>query len=103
MRAGDIIDTEKVILLEQVKDNHRRRNGSLIFGIFIVMGVLAVSISYFTWRFAYEQMRDYASHHILHILFAFMFVAELVLRYVNPLRQYDISFVLFVPFVAIVL
>lgn len=98
VRAGDVIDNEKVVLLEQVKDNHRRRNGSLIFGIFIVMGVLAVSISYFTWRFAYEQMRDFASHHILHSLFAFMFLAELVIRYVNPLRQYDISFVLFVPF-----
>jgi len=98
VRAGDVIDAEKLVLLEQVKENHRRRNGSLIFGIFIVMGVLAVSISYFTWRFAYEQMRDYASHHILHILFAFMFVAELAIRYANPLRQYDISFVLFVPF-----
>lgn len=98
IRAGDLIDTEKQALMGEVRDNHRRRNGSLIFGIFIVMGVLAVAIAYFTFRFAYEQMRDFASHCILHLLFVFMFVSELVIRFANPLRQYDISFVLFVPF-----
>ena len=98
VRAGDIIDAEKIKLLEQVRDNHRRRNGSQVLGILLVMGVLAVSLCYFTFRFAYEQVRDYGSHFILHGLFWLMFVAELLIMVVNPLRGYDVSFILFVPF-----
>ncbi len=98
IRAGDIIDAEKIKLLEQVRDNHRRRNGSQVLGILLVMGVLAVSLCYFTFRFAYEQVRDYGSHFILHGLFWVMFVTELIIMMVNPLRGYDVNFVLFVPF-----
>lgn len=98
LRAGDVIDDEKLRLLEQVRDNHRRRNGSQLLGILFVMGVLAVSIAYFTFRFAWEQVRDYGSHIILHGLFALMFVLELCIMVVNPLRNYEVNFVLFVPF-----
>lgn len=97
-RAGDVMDDEKLRLLEQVRDNHRRRNGSQLLGILFVMGVLAVSIAYFTFRFAWEQVSDYGSHIILHGLFAFMFVTELFILWVNPLRSYEVNFVLFVPF-----
>lgn len=97
-RAGDVIDDEKLRLLEQVRENHRRRNSSQILGIFFVMGVLALSIAYFTFRFAWEQVRDYGSHIILHVLFALMFGLELVIMTVNPLRSYEVNFVLFVPF-----
>ncbi len=98
LRAGDLINEENLRLLEQVRDNHRRRNGSQIIGIFLIMGVLAVALSYFTFRFAYEQMRDYGSHFILHGLFWFTFAIGLVIMKINPLRLYDISFILFVPF-----
>jgi cyclic-di-AMP phosphodiesterase PgpH len=98
VRAGDVIDAEKIKLLEQVRDNHRRRNGSQVLGILLVMGVLAVSLCYFTFRFAYEQVKDYGSHFILHGLFWMMFVTELVIMMVNPLRGYDVNFILFVPF-----
>lgn len=98
VRAGDVIDAEKIKLLDQVRENHRRRNGSQMLGIFLVMGVLAVSLCYFTFRFAGEQVRDYASHFILHGLFWMMFVAELIIMSVNPFRGYDVSFILFVPF-----
>ena len=97
-RAGDVIDDEKLRLLDQVRENHRRRNGSQLLGILFVMGVLAVSIAYFTFRFAWEQVRDYGSHIILHGLFAFMFMLELFIMVVNPLRNYEVNFVLFVPF-----
>lgn len=98
LRAGDVIDGERMALVEQVRDNHRRRNGSQFLGILLVMGVLAVSISYFTFRFAYEQVRDVGSHIILHGLLWLMFIAELVIMIINPLRAYEINFVLFVPF-----
>jgi putative nucleotidyltransferase with HDIG domain len=98
LRAGDVIDDEKLRLLEQVRDNHRRRNGSQILGILFVMGVLAVSIAYFTFRFAWEQVRDYGSHIILHGLFALMFVLELSIMALNPLRNYEVNFALFIPF-----
>ncbi len=98
LRAGDVIDDEKLRLLDQVRENHRRRNGSQLLGILFVMGVLAVSIAYFTFRFAWEQVRDYGSHIILHGLFAFMFTLELFIMAINPLRSYEINFVLFVPF-----
>jgi putative nucleotidyltransferase with HDIG domain len=98
IRAGDVIDEDKLRLLDQVRDNHRRRNGSQIIGILLIMGVLAVSLSYFTFRFAYEQVRDYGSHFILHGLFWFIFAAGLIIMKLNPLRQYEISFVLFIPF-----
>jgi putative nucleotidyltransferase with HDIG domain len=98
IRAGDVIDGEKIKLLEQVRENHRRRNGSQVLGILLVMGVLAVSLCYFTFRFAYEQVRDYASHFILHGLFWLMFVTELIIMLVNPFRGYDVNFILFVPF-----
>ncbi len=98
LRAGDVIDQENLRLLEQVRENHRRRNGSQILGILLIMGVLAVSLSYFTFRFAFEQVRDYGSHFILHGLFWFIFAVGLIVMKLNPLRQYEISFVLFVPF-----
>ncbi|AFM12717.1 HD family phosphohydrolase [Turneriella parva] len=98
LRAGDLITEENLRLLEQVRENHRRRNGSQIIGIFLIMGVLAVSLSYFTFRFAYEQVRDYGSHFILHGLFWVIFAIGLVIMKLNPLRVYDISFILFVPF-----
>jgi putative nucleotidyltransferase with HDIG domain len=97
-RAGDVIDDEKLRLLEQVRESHRRRNGSQLLGILFVMGVLAVSIAYFTFRFAWEQVRDFGSHFILHGLFALLFVLELCIMVVNPLKSYDVNFVLFVPF-----
>lgn len=97
-RAGDVIDDDKLRLLEQVRENHRRRNGSQLLGIIFLMGVLAVSIAYFTFRFAWEQVRDYGSHIILHTLFATMFLLELLIMAVNPLRHYEVNFVLFVPF-----
>ncbi|MFZ5629454.1 MAG: HD family phosphohydrolase [Spirochaetota bacterium] len=97
-RAGDVIDDEKLRLMEQVRENHRRRNGSQLLGILFVMGVLAVSIAYFTFRFAWEQVRDYGSHIILHGLFVLMFMLELFIMAVNPLRNYEVNFVLFVPF-----
>jgi cyclic-di-AMP phosphodiesterase PgpH len=98
LRAGDTIDKDSLKLVEQVHDNHRRRNGAQLLGIFLIMGVLAVAISYFSFRFAHEQMRDYASHVILHILFLFMFGVELLVRLINPLKAYDVNFALFVPF-----
>lgn len=98
LRAGDVIDGEKLALVEQVRENHRRRNGSQFLGILLVMGVLAVSISYFTFRFAYEQVRDLGSHVILHGLLWLMFAVELLILVINPLRAYEINFVLFVPF-----
>jgi len=98
IRAGDLIDKDRNQLLEQVRDNHRRRNGSQILGIFLIMGVLCVAIAYFTFRFAWQQMRDYASHFILHGLFLFMFLSAMLIRIVNPLKIYDINFILFVPF-----
>lgn len=97
-RAGDVIDDDKLRLLEQVRDNHRRRNGSQVLGILLIMGVLAVSVAYFTFRFAWEQVRDYGAHIILHILFALMFVIQVFIMAFNPLRNYDVNFVLFVPF-----
>lgn len=98
LRAGDIVDADKLRLMEQVRDNHRRRNGSQLTGILLVMGTLAVAVAYFTFRFAWEQLRDYASHVILHGLFALMFGLELLLMRINPLKGYEINFVLFVPF-----
>lgn len=98
LRAGDVVDEEKLRLMVEVRDNHRRRNGSQLIGILLIMGALAVAIAYFTFRFAWEQLRDYASHVILHGLFALMFVLELFLMRINPLKAYDINFVLFVPF-----
>ncbi|HRP68935.1 MAG TPA: HDIG domain-containing protein, partial [Turneriella sp.] len=98
LHAGDVIDAERLKFLEQVRDNHRRYNGAQVLGIFLVLSVLAVSICYFTFRFAYSQVRDYASHFILHGLFWFMFVVALLTMYTNPLRAYDVHFILFVPF-----
>ncbi|MBV6492839.1 MAG: hypothetical protein LDLANPLL_00844 [Turneriella sp.] len=98
LHAGDTIDAEKLKFLEQVRDNHRRYNGAQVLGVFLVMSVLAVSLCYFTFRFAYEQVRNYASHVILHGLYWCMFVAALLIMYANPLKDYEVHFILFVPF-----
>lgn len=98
LRAGDVIDAPRQALIEQVRDNHRRRNGLQFLGIFLVMGVLAISVAYFTFRFAQKQMNEYGSHVILHLLFWTMFLIELATLRANPLKADEINFVLFVPF-----
>ncbi len=98
LRAGDVVDKDSLKLIDQVRDNYRKRNGSQVIGILLIMGVLAVSISYFTFRFAWEQMADFASHYILHGLFTLMFLLQLFILWINPLKGYDINFIYFVPF-----